>query len=397
MSDEGPIHLSNGYKIPRAMSHTRIDKFLRCPLAYKFKYVDGKSELDSPPLRVGKAVHKCLEDYMDYIIEQDLPHDKEYMEELAYEINLPPEEWNEMFDIVTRYAENNVFDEDFDRPGIEERVALDSNLEQCNWYGDDVAFRSIVDFKEWADDETLIITDYKTNRRVPPQSSIQNNLQLEMYAWMASQCWPGANLIQVNMKYVRYNTRHSRTIHVPTEVPDIEEKLMGYCEQIAEAEEEEEFPANVSKECSWCAFAKICPEYKERREEINAHETRIENEDEAQDRAEDLKMINRIKNDIRDELKSYVDNHEKGVEISDQELNYHPSVSYKFHDKRALFDKLKELGVDEEEIWQVFSVTKRDLKSVLRDYGIYGKYEELQKELGTRNVSSRFSFQDLDD
>jgi len=45
------------------VSSTRLNLWLRCPLAFRLKYVDGVEVPTSPPLFLGKIVHMALEHY----------------------------------------------------------------------------------------------------------------------------------------------------------------------------------------------------------------------------------------------------------------------------------------------------------------------------------------------
>lgn len=390
------IELANGHRVPRSLSHTRIDKFLRCPLAYKFQYVDDRERLGGRPLRIGLAVHECLEHYMEHIIDNGIEKDVEAMKELAYEQDIPADEWNEMFNICMNFARNNLFDEPFNNPKIESQLALDKHFNQTDWRADDAVIRGVFDFIEREDDDAIIITDYKTNRKIPSQTSLDNNLQLEIYAWMLSKV-ADFDIVQTKLWFVRYNKQMSRTITLNEINNHIEDKLMGFFDQMAQHEENESYPARVSKECSWCDFANICPEYEKRRDDLELDELEIEDESDAIERAEDLKMMTRIRSDLRAELKNYVENTQNPVEMNDQELNYHPTTSYNFNDKQSLFERLIEIGFSEEDVWQAFKVNKTDLKSLLRDEGLYHLYDELKEELAEPDPGTRFSFKDIDD
>jgi len=60
VAENQPIHERQG-SIWEYVSPSRLALFLRCPLAFKLRYVDGIRTPTSPVLFVGKAVHSAFE------------------------------------------------------------------------------------------------------------------------------------------------------------------------------------------------------------------------------------------------------------------------------------------------------------------------------------------------
>lgn len=397
MEESDLIELANGHQVPRPLSYSRIDKFLSCPLQYKYKYVEGKDGMSAPPLRVGIAVHECLEYYVEYLLENNLEQDVDYMEELTYDQQLPADEWNEMHNIAVNFAKMERFDPPYNSPEIEADYSMDKNFNQCEYDDDDVVMRLIIDLLHETDQGDLIITDYKTNRRVLSQTELDDHLQLELYAWVMSKLRPDVDMFQVNLWFVRYGSKLSRIITRREIENSIEDKIMGFFDSITEAELNEEFEAQISSNCSWCSYNKICPEYVDRREAIAAGEFEPDDNADAQELAEHLKMATRIRQDLRNDLKSYVENTEESIELSDQELSFHPRKVDKFYNLKRLFIKLKELGMDVDDAWECFKISKQDLKSKLKEEGLYNAYEDLVDEIAREETKTQFGFKNIND
>lgn len=389
------IELENGHYAPRSLSYSRINKFLSCALAYKYKYVDDKEEMESKPAEVGTAVHEVLEKYFKTMQERGEGKDVEYMEEILYDKALKPEYWNEAYEICTRFARNNdLTDAQFpDEYNLEKKFALDKSLEPVDFFSDEAIFRGILDFVSPPQDDYIIIKDFKTNQALPPQSKIQNDLQLGSYAWMLSKMYPDVDYFDISLWFVRYNHMMDRTVS-RGEIDHIEKRLMGLFDELSRAEVKEEFEPTISQACSWCDFSNICPEYNDVREQIEPEKYEIGDQDEAKNRAERYKMLNRIKGDIKGELEDYIEQNEHGIETQDEVLTYHENQTFEFNNPKKLFLELVDRGLDTDEAWEAFNVPKTNIKSVLKKHDLYDELDDIIDEVGEEITKTRFGFKD---
>jgi len=104
------------------------------------------------------------------------------------------------------------------------------------------------------------IVDYKTNRRLPPQSRIDQDLQLSIYHLAAREVW-GIEPERLTLYYLLPGQRMSTT-RTPADV----DELRGRIAVVAERIEAGMFEARQNPLCDWCDYQALCPLFRHRHE-----------------------------------------------------------------------------------------------------------------------------------
>lgn len=383
--------LFNGVKIPRALSYSRINKFLNCRLQYYYDYIEGKETPNADPLDIGKAIHQCLEHYAKHCLESGLEQDPEFMQELAFDIDyLDPDAWNDMNEVVMNFAEHHRYEEEPDYYEVEKSVALDTDLEECGWQDDDVAFRLKIDFVEKTSDDTIIITDWKSNRNLLADYEVQDDLQLLVYAWAASKVWPDMEHFKIQLHFVRYNAFRPRqdNVYERARADKIEQRLFKIFDQMYEAEKNNDFEATINSNCKFCPFRKLCDRFQEVNDNLDGAIEVPETDEERRELAEEYMGVKSRQSQLRDSLKEEVEK-SGPIEVGEETLDFHPTSSTSFDSPRKIISYLREnTDIPKDELWRCLSISKSDIKDLLDEYGEYDKLSEISESTS----GTRFSF-----
>lgn len=166
----------------RYLSVTQIKMYLRCPLQYKFRYIDGLKIPPASCLTLGKSIHSALE--------------ANYSQKIKTKTDLSLEQVRDIFsDRWENEAKETVF-EDGEKPGqvkdegvgllnvyhrevspfIQPKVvekAFELSFENVNY-----ALKGYIDLVDHAD----VIIDHKTTKRCMQEDVVSQDLQLTCYA-----------------------------------------------------------------------------------------------------------------------------------------------------------------------------------------------------------------------
>jgi RecB family exonuclease len=104
------------------------------------------------------------------------------------------------------------------------------------------------------------IVDYKTNRRLPPQSRIDQDLQLSIYHLAAREVW-GIEPERLTLYYLLPGQRMSTT-RTPADVDELRRRIGVVAERI----EAGMFEARQNPLCDWCDYQALCPLFRHRHE-----------------------------------------------------------------------------------------------------------------------------------
>jgi putative RecB family exonuclease len=239
------------------LSYSSIDTYETCPAKFKFAYEDRLPRRPSPALSFGDSLHRALQ----------LFHNRP--------VPVPPgrEELLEMLEAV--------WVSDGYRDASEERTYRDHarqvlaqyHLENAEQYRIPVAleFRFSIDI-EGVQVNGMIdrmdrlpgggyeIIDYKTNRRLPPLSRIERDLQLSIYHLAAREVW-GIDPERLTLYYLLPGQRMT-TSRTPADVDDLRSRIATVAERIAAGK----FEPRENALCDWCDYQALCPIFRHRYE-----------------------------------------------------------------------------------------------------------------------------------
>lgn len=226
------------------LSPSKLSKFLSCPAAYDYKYVQGLDEEPGQAAVNGSCVHEALEylyqvipegrtlqqalEYLDEAIKQWPDADLERCQELV---------WN-LFDLEDPTTVNC------------RRTELDLELP----WGEH-SLKGIIDRVD-VEEDGYVIVDYKTGKAPNDDDLEEKALGVKFYAWLGNLAF-GSLPVRVKLLYL--GTPQAITFDVgQTMARGIELKATAAVESI----ERGNFKAKPGLHCRWCSFKEICPSAK---------------------------------------------------------------------------------------------------------------------------------------
>ncbi len=239
-------------------SFSALNTFQSCPLKYKFQQIDKIRTPKSPEAVFGTLIHST----MNFIHTGNfiLPNEKEALHHFS-------SNWNsDVFDdeikeraafasgikIIQDYYKNN-------DPSAAKIVGTESRftIEVVDEGKKESHFVSgFIDRIDKTDDGYEII-DYKTSKKLPPQSTVDESLQLLIYLLAFQKRYPKEKNLD-KIKLSLFFLQHSAKLTTTKKKKDLKEGRKKIVELINEIEKSD-FPPVVTPLCDWCGYQKQCP------------------------------------------------------------------------------------------------------------------------------------------
>lgn len=233
------------------LSYTSVSAYERCPLSYRYQYVDGLEVEPSPHLSFGRSLHASLqrlysrdvpvvptlEDLLSYLDDcWDAEGFRDPAEERSYRQHAR--------EVLRRYYHQNAGE--FRLP-----VAVEHRFEVPM---DGYLLTGVVDRVDRHPDGSYEIIDYKTNRRLPEIARLRDDLQLPIYQMASRELW-GITPVKLTFYYLLMNQKYSTRPFGEEELSRVKERLRRAAEGIASRR----FSPTPNRLCPWCSFRDICP------------------------------------------------------------------------------------------------------------------------------------------
>ncbi len=255
---------------PPALSPSRANDFMQCPLLFRFRMVDRLPEPPSSAAARGTLVHAVLERLYDAPL-------GERTRDAA--LALLPGEWERLLTAEPRYAQL------FAPGGDADGVAVDDwlrgagkllgtyfTLEDPNRLepesrelrvetrlADGPLLRGVVDRLDVAPDGAVRVVDYKTGRAPRPGFEASALFQMRFYGlvlWRERGTLPRMlQLVYLGDGQVLRAEPSERELEVT------EAKVRALWSAIQEAARTGEWAARRTRLCDWCAHRSVCPEF----------------------------------------------------------------------------------------------------------------------------------------
>jgi len=237
------------------LSFSRVDTYERCPLLFRFRYLDKLPSTPGPDLSWGSAIHAALEVWWSQKLPSPPPVEVLYRalydhwEDTGF-ADMDRERKLEWYrharDILTRHYD--MYAPDY-RPAVACEQWFELDL------GDGVAVRGSIDHVARTASGGLGIVDWKTNRRARNRSEVASSLQLAIYALAARELW-GREPEWVALDFVVPGLR----VSVDRSEIDVD-GAVGRIRDVARRVADEQFPASPSPLCGWCDYRSVCPAF----------------------------------------------------------------------------------------------------------------------------------------
>ncbi|MEK7520144.1 MAG: PD-(D/E)XK nuclease family protein [Patescibacteria group bacterium] len=246
------------------ISYSAIETFKQCPQRYKFQEIDKIKAPKGKDAVFGTLIHSVLK-----FIHEKEPRFPTKEEALAYfHLQWPKAEKNIWMDeseeqVYQREGERLIC-EYYDRLDTTSRpriVDLESSFSVLlpDDKGETHIVRGKIDRIDKLADGVFEIIDYKTNRRLPSQDSVDANMQLAIYHLALLERWP--NLAPEEVRLSLYFLKHNEKLSTKR----TSEQLAGTKKDILKVIGDittSSFSPAPSKLCDFCAYRPLCPMWK---------------------------------------------------------------------------------------------------------------------------------------
>ncbi len=234
------------------ISYSAFDTFCRCPLQYKFSYIDRVKVPEKPEFFFGGLIHSIVQ----YALTKDpiIPSIDDLLKILK-------EKWRE--DVFPSKQESDqYFDFGIDmlkkfhagfKPGLRNIVATEKRFQIP--LNDKHVLSGIIDRIDKLPISSFEVIDYKTSKKLPTQIDVDKDKQLCIYNLAINSLWPEAKDIRLTLYFLKFDQQLTTTRRAD-EVESIKNEIIDTAEKI---EVEKEFLPKDNALCDWCDYQKMCP------------------------------------------------------------------------------------------------------------------------------------------
>jgi putative RecB family exonuclease len=237
------------------LSYSSIDTYETCPARFKFQYEDRIPRKPSAALSFGDSLHQALFHFHN----RPVP------------VAPPLEELHEILDGVW-------VREGYTDPS-QERVYKDHAKQVLATYHRENApqyrIPAALEFRFTIDVEGVQVAgtidrldripgggyeliDYKTNRRLPPMSRLEQDLQLSIYYLAAREVW-GIDPERLTLYFLLPGQRMTTT-RTAADADELRRRIAIVAERVAAGK----FDPRENPLCGWCDYQHLCPIYRHR-------------------------------------------------------------------------------------------------------------------------------------
>jgi len=250
-------------------SYSALDTFKRCPQKFKFQVIDKIPAKSSVEAIFGSSVHSALK-YMFSrgplfpTLDEIMLKFSESWKVSSQKIETLDETLKTVYEDTGRkllqsyYKKNPPWN--FSTLDTESRfeVALpDPENNQSH------ILAGIIDRIDKIGDGEYEIIDYKTNRRLPSQETVNTDLQMSLYHMALTRRWP--HIPPANIKLSLYFLKHGEKLssyRQEADIQDIKNSVIKTIREIESSISAKNFPPNPSPLCDYCPYKPICPAWK---------------------------------------------------------------------------------------------------------------------------------------
>jgi len=247
------------------ISYSALETFKRCPLKFKFQYIDKIKTPKSKEALFGTLLHSALkilhepgliipteEDILKFI--SDNWNSSIYSSEQESTLNFA-----QAVKIMKDYYAKNY-------PSQFTVLALETMFEVPLQVGAEKhLLTGKIDRVDKTQDGLLEVIDYKTSKKMPSQEAINQDLQLAVYHLGVANRWPSLVREDRPLKTSLYFLKHGEKLSTTRTTQDLaatEESIIKDFETIGQAAKDAKFPPTPNVLCDWCEFQRHCPYFK---------------------------------------------------------------------------------------------------------------------------------------
>lgn len=250
--------------LPSTLSPSKLGKFMSCPLAFRYSYIDHLPEPPNVAQVRGTLVHRALQllyadggpsdrtqvralDALDIAFEE-----MSASEEMAG-LGLDDETRNSFYRDARELVAHYFTMED---PGAVEPIGIELDLRATIGT---VELRGIIDRLDRLPNGDIVVTDYKTGRSPRPDKSRGRLLGVQFYAYLCQEAF-GLRPSEVRLLYLKDQVVIVESPNDQT-MRGLRARALAVWAAIERACETEDFRPNPTALCRFCAYQELCPAY----------------------------------------------------------------------------------------------------------------------------------------
>ena len=235
------------------LSYSSINTYETCPAKFKFQYEERVPTGTSPALSFGDSLHQALFLFHNrpVPVAPSLPDLWAMLQDVWTSEGYTSESEERLYreharEVLSRYHRENA-DEYRIPAALEFRFSVEV---------EGVTLSGVIDRMDRLPGGGYEIIDYKTNRRLPPRSIIDRDLQLSIYHLAAGEIW-GIQPERLTLYYLLPGQRMTTT-RTPEDIDGLRRRIATVADRISSGR----FEARENPLCGWCDFQSLCPLYR---------------------------------------------------------------------------------------------------------------------------------------
>lgn len=253
------------------ISYSALETFKRCPLKFKFGYVDKIKTPKRKEAIFGTLLHSVLK-----ILHEPglmIPTEEEILKYISD--NWDAKIYTDEQESALAFAQAIKIMKDYyakNYPSQFNVVALETLFEAPIQIGQDLhLITGKIDRIDKTPEGLFEVIDYKTSKKMPSQQAVDKDLQLSIYHLGVANRWPSLAKERRPIKVSLYYLRHGEKLSSARTARDLEaitEEAIKSIETIKQAQQAVKFDATPNPLCDWCEYQRLCPFFKHKFKEV---------------------------------------------------------------------------------------------------------------------------------
>ena len=244
------------------VSYSALEVFKRCPLKFKLSQIDKIKTPKSKEALFGTLIHKILK--MLHEPGLRIPAEEELLN--YFSVNWDPSLYADEKEASFAFAQGVKMLKDYyakNYPSQFNVLALETLFEAPIEAGQETHFiTGKIDRVDKTSDELYEIIDYKTNKKMPSQESVNKDAQLAIYHLGVAHRWPflkeRGRPVKLSLYFLKHGEKLS-TLRAAEQLTETKENIIKTIEGIKQAQAAEKFEPRPNPLCDWCEFQRHCP------------------------------------------------------------------------------------------------------------------------------------------
>ena len=236
------------------ISYSAYDTYKKCPLKYKFSYIDKISAPKRPELFFGGLIHSVVQ----YALKKDplMPSYEElikfYEENWESSLYKDKDQEKQYFD----FGKNMIFHfHGTHKPGLRDIIATEKYF--AIPLSEKHQLSGVIDRVDKLPIGAIEIIDYKTNKSLPTQQDIDNDFQMNFYQLAVKSLWPEIDKVKLTFYFLKPNVQMSTT-RDDYAIDMAKKEIIATADTITS---QKDFCATPNRFCDWCDFQNRCPAF----------------------------------------------------------------------------------------------------------------------------------------